>query len=51
MAAPVERMLALYKWLAAARTQIEITDRRVDRPVCALYRLTGEEVGVVEEAG
>ncbi|MER3459559.1 MAG: hypothetical protein C4309_13870 [Chloroflexota bacterium] len=51
-------MLALHKRLAAAKTphekaalqtQIEVTDRQMDRLVCTLYGLTEEEVRMVEE--
>ncbi len=30
--------------------QIEVTDRQIDRLVYALYGLTDEEIGMVEEA-
>jgi predicted type IV restriction endonuclease len=57
MVALVERMLALHRDLAAARTaqdktmlqrQIEATDREIDRLVYELYGLTDEEIGIVE---
>jgi len=53
----VERMLALHKELAAARTphdktllqrQIEATDRQIDALVYELYDLTVEEIAIVE---
>lgn len=53
----VERMLALHKQLAAAKTpqantvlerQIEATDRQIDRLVYELYDLTEEEIKIVE---
>lgn len=53
----VERMLALHKQLAAARTafdkeslqrHIDITDRQIDRLVYELYGLTDEEIALVE---
>jgi type I restriction-modification system DNA methylase subunit len=53
----VERMLALHKELAAAKTpndhkllqrQIELTDRQIDALVYELYELTAEEIAVVE---
>lgn len=55
----VERMLALHKQLAAAKTpdektalqrQIAATDSQIDRLVYELYGLTDEEIKVVEEA-
>ena len=54
----VERMLALHKQLAAAKTpnekthlqrQIDSTDREIDRLVYELYGLTEEEIRIVEE--
>jgi len=57
MIALVERMLALHKELAAARTphdktllqrQIEATDRQIDALVYELYDLTAEEIAIVE---
>lgn len=56
----LERMLALHRHLAAAKTghektllqrQIEATDRQIDRLVYEPYGLTAEEVAVVEEGG
>ena len=53
----VERMLALHKQLASARTeheqtalkrQIDATDRQTDGLVYELYGLTEEEIGIVE---
>ncbi len=53
----VERMLALHKQLAGAKTpqaktvlqrQIEATDRQIDRLVYELYDLTEEEIKIVE---
>jgi hypothetical protein len=53
----VERMLALHKQQAAAKTghdktligrQIEATERQIDRLVYELYGLTEEEIGIVE---
>ena len=53
----VEQMLDLNKRLAAAKTthekevlagMIDATDRQIDRLVYELYRLTGEEVAIVE---
>ncbi|MBU4120190.1 MAG: hypothetical protein ABIK91_01605 [Pseudomonadota bacterium] len=50
-------MLALYRQLAAARTeheqtnlkrQIDAADRQIDRLVYELYELTGEEIKIVE---
>ncbi|MCG2768289.1 MAG: Eco57I restriction-modification methylase domain-containing protein, partial [Anaerolineae bacterium] len=63
MVALVERMLALHKQLADAKTprprtpmakellqrQIDATDRQIDRLVYELYGLTEEEIGIVEE--
>ena len=58
MVALVEEMLALYRRLAAARTdheqtnlqrQIDATDRRIDRLVYDLYNLTDEEIRIVEK--
>jgi hypothetical protein len=56
----VERMLDLHKQLAAPRTtpteqerlqrDIESTDRQIDQLVYELYRLTAEEIEVVERA-
>ena len=57
MVALVERMLALHKQLAAARTghdqtllqrQIEATDAQIDCLVYGLYALTDEEIAIVE---
>ncbi|MBM3189623.1 MAG: hypothetical protein FJZ90_12975 [Chloroflexi bacterium] len=57
MVALVERMLALHKELAAARTpthktmlqrQIEATDQQIDALVYELYDLTEEEIKIVE---
>ncbi len=57
MVSLVERMLALHKELAAARTehdktalqrQINATDRQIDKLVYELYGLTEEEIVVVE---
>ncbi len=57
MVALVERMLALHKQAAGARTdqektvaqrQIEVTDRQIDRLVYELYGLSEEEVAIVE---
>ncbi|MCH8020398.1 hypothetical protein IH785_11100 [candidate division KSB1 bacterium] len=54
----VERMLALHKQLAGAKTpqaktvlqrQIEATDRQIDRLVFELYDLTEGEIKIVEE--
>ncbi len=59
MVALVERMLALHRQLAAAKTptakttlqrQIDATDRQIDRLVYELYGLTEEEIGIVEGA-
>ena len=55
MVAPVERMLALHKKLAATisadkefyQQQIEATDRQIDALVYELYGLTEEETAVV----
>jgi hypothetical protein len=53
----VERMLALHRQLAGARTphdktflqpQIDATDREIDRLVYDLYDLTEEEIAIVE---
>ncbi len=53
----VERMLALHKQLAAARTghdktmiqrQIDATDKQINRLVYELYDLTDEEIAIVE---
>jgi hypothetical protein len=53
----VERMLALHKQLAAAKTdhdktalqrQIDATDRQIDRLVYELYGLTQDEIAIVE---
>ena len=55
----VEKMLALYQQLAAAKTpqdttllqrQIAATDKQVDQLVYALYGLTDEEIALVEGA-
>ncbi len=55
----VERMLALHKELAQARTehektalqrQIEATDRQIDNLVYELYGLGEEEIRLIEEA-
>ncbi len=57
MVALVERMLALHRQQAAAKTghdrtligrQIEATDRQIDRLVYELYGLTEDEIGIVE---
>jgi len=54
----VQRMLALHKQLAAAKTghdktmiqrQITATDKQIDRLVYELYDLTDEEIAIVEE--
>jgi hypothetical protein len=54
----VERMLALYRQLAAAKTdheksslrrQIEATDNQIDRMVYELYGLTEEEIKIIEQ--
>ena len=59
MVALVERMLALHKQLADAKTpqaknvlqqQIEVTDRAIDGLVYELYELTDEEIVIVEKA-
>ncbi len=59
MVALVEQMLALHKRRAAARTpheqtalqsQIDATDRQIDRLVYELYGLTEEEIRIVETA-
>lgn len=53
-----DQMLALHRQLAAAKTphekavlqtQIEVTDRQMDKLVYVLYGLTEEEVRMVEE--
>ncbi|HEV8328314.1 MAG TPA: DNA methyltransferase [Nitrospiraceae bacterium] len=55
----VERMLDLYKQLAATKTpadkerlqrQIDVTDQEIDRLVYDLYGLTEEEIKIVEAA-
>ena len=57
MVALVERMLALHRQLAAAKTptaktvlqrQIDATDRQIDRLVYELYGLNEEEIEIVE---
>jgi len=57
MVALVERILALHKQLAAAKTthaqtvlqrQIDTTDRQIDRLVYELYGLTEEDTRIVE---
>jgi hypothetical protein len=54
----VEKMLALHKQLAAARTdheqtnlerQIDATDRLIDRLVYDLYGLTEQEIRIIEK--
>ena len=43
----------LLGWLvmsAAAECDIDTTDRRIDRLVYKLYKLTDEEIAIVEEA-
>ncbi|MGC9397333.1 MAG: Eco57I restriction-modification methylase domain-containing protein, partial [Anaerolineae bacterium] len=59
MVALVERMLALHRQLAEAKTpqakrllkqQIDVTDRAIDRLVYQLYGLTGDEIAIVEGA-
>ena len=54
----VEKMLALHKQLAAAKTpqdttllqrQIAATDKQIDQLVYALYGLTDEEIALVEK--
>ena len=54
----VETMLALHRQRADARTpdeltqignQIAATGRVIDKLVCELYRLTDEEIGIVEK--
>ena len=59
MVALVERMLALHKQLADAKTpqaknilqqQIEVTDRAIDALVYELYELTDQEIAIVEKA-
>lgn len=58
MVALVEQMLALHKRLAAAKTphektvlqtQIEVTDRQIDRLVYVLYGLTEEEIRTIPQ--
>ena len=60
MVALVERMLALHRQLAEAKTprakrllqqQIDVTDRAIDQLVYTLYGLTDEEIAIVEGAG
>ena len=60
MVALVERMLDLHARLAAAksppeqqmlRTQIDATDRQIDRLVYELYGLSEEEIRLVEAQG
>jgi hypothetical protein len=60
MVALVERMLDLHKRLAAVksppeqqmlRTQIDATDRQIDRLVYELYGLSEEEIKIVEGSG
>jgi hypothetical protein len=55
----VERMLELHERLVGARiereqtvigAQISATDRQIDRLVYELYRLTEDEIRIVEEA-
>ena len=57
MVALVERMLALHKQAAGARTdqekavaqrQIEVTDRQIDRLVYELYGLSEDEIAIVD---
>ncbi len=59
MVALVERMLALHKKLAAAtipadkelyQRRIDATDEEIDALAYELYRLTEEEIGIVEGA-
>jgi hypothetical protein len=59
LVALVRQMLDLHKDLAAAKTpeaknalqrQIDATDRQIDQLVYELYRLTEEEIKIVEEA-
>jgi len=59
MVSLVERMLALHKQAAEARTdqekavaqrQIELIDRQIDRLVYELYDLTDDEIAIVEGA-
>ncbi len=59
MVSLVERMLELYKQLAAAQTahaktnlqrQIDATDAQIDKLVYELYELTPDEIKIVEEA-
>ncbi len=54
----VDLMLSLHKQLAAAKTpdektrlerQTDATDSEIDQLVYELYRLTGEEIRIVEE--
>ena len=56
----VERMLALHKQVATAKTehaktniqrQIDATDAQIDRLVYELYGLSADEIKIVEEAG
>jgi len=58
MVALVERMLGLHRKQGAAKspydktalqTQIEVTDRQIDRLVYELYGLAEEEIRIVEE--
>jgi hypothetical protein len=60
MVALVERMLSLHRQLAVAKTppaetmlqrQIEATDQQIDQLVYELYRLTEEEIRIVEGKG
>ena len=59
MVALVEQMLELHKRQAAAsehdrelyQRQIDATDREIDKLVYELYRLTEEEIGVIERNG
>jgi hypothetical protein len=60
MVALVERMLDLHQRLSAATTpadkrlyqrQIDTTDAQIDALVYELYRLTEEEIAIVEGAG
>ena len=59
LVALVEKMLALHRQLAAAKTpqdttllqrQIDATDKQIDQLVYALYGLTDEEIALVEGA-
>ncbi len=59
MVSLVERMLALHKQLAAAKTahtqttfqrQIDATDGQIDKLVYELYGLSADEIKVVEES-